>query len=381
MLSQLDSPCSVTGGAENRSETEQTCSRPGSQAMLSESGLFVAPSPLCTVSEKHTPPEGRSDERHRSDTAETSKTADSEPRSLSVQTRGVTSQKEKQTTFSQSLHRSIVAMKLRTAGLHEDAEKLDNCHSTWTFQVCNGCSTVKKFANRCDNFFCPECQPGLARARAKAVQWWTIGIAQPKHIVLTVKNVPDLTKAHVKQFKRWWATLRRRKFAKNWTGGFYALEVTNEGNGWHLHLHALIDSRWICQKTLVEQWQDITGNAGRICYVKDCRKSDYLKEVTKYAVKGSELAAWSPEKIARFVEAFRGVRTFGVFGSLYGKRTAWKEWIQSQNAQLQKCNCGCSEFRYYDEHQWLMLDLKPVGPICSRPPPQLPDLQVQFDLR
>jgi len=272
-------------------------------------------------------------------------------------------------------------MKLRTAGLDDDAQKLEDCHSRFIIQLCTGCSVVKKFPNRCDNFFCPECQPTLSRARAKSVEWWTIGLSQPKHVVLTVRNIPDLTRGHVKQLKRWFRNLRTRKFARGWHGGFYNIECTNEGRGWHLHIHALIQARYIDKFQLSEQWSQITGKMGRIVDVRDCRKADYLKEVTKYTVKGSQLAAWSPDKIAAFVTAFKGVRTFGVFGELYGKRTEYAEWLAANATKATRCPCGCDEFKYYDEHEWLMKDLVPFESLPTRPPPQQPDPQIQFDLR
>ena len=112
---------------------------------------------------------------------------------------------------------------------------------------------------------------------------------------------------------------------------------------------------------------------GRIVKVKDARGKNYLAEVTKYAVKGVQLAAWSGQQIFTFIEAFRGVRTFGVFGSLYGKRTEFAEWFKAIRDSKPNCKCGCSQVRYYSEQDFLELDLVPTNdnhvPI---PPPQQP---------
>jgi len=178
-----------------------------------------------------------------------------------------------------------------------------------------------------------------------------------------------LTKAHVQQVKRWFRALRRTKFAKNWIGGFYSLEVTNEGKGWHLHVHALVDAFWIDSFALSGHWQKVTNGMGRIVKVKDARDKQYLAEVTKYAVKGSQLAAWTPEQIKTFIDAFTGVRTFGVFGSLYGKRTEWKAWIATLADHGRTCDCGCKDFRYYTETEWLLLDLQPTIETRALPPP------------
>jgi hypothetical protein len=252
----------------------------------------------------------------------------------------------------------------------EEAAKLENCHTQYTVAQCTGCGTTHKFPNRCDLFFCAECQPRLAADRKRAVEWWVREIDQPKHVTLTVKNLPDMTRGHVDEFRRWFGRLRRRAFARSWSGGFYCLEVTNEGKGWHLHLHALINARYIDSFQLSENWRSVTNGLGYIVHVRDARGENYLKEVTKYAVKGSQLAAWTGEAIATFVRAFDGVRTFNVFGSLFGKRTEFAEWFRAVRNLKPLCKCGCSSFHFLSELTWLEMDLKPSPQVEPIPPPQ-----------
>jgi hypothetical protein len=167
-----------------------------------------------------------------------------------------------------------------------------------------------------------------------------------------MRNTDTLTVETVQRFKNAFARLRRRKFAQNWNGGFYSLEVTNESRGWHLHLHTLIDARWIDGGELARQWAECIGQDIAIVAVKDCRGDSYLKEVTKYAVKGSDFAAWSSPDIIAFVEAFENVRTFGVFGSLYKVRTEWKEFLDQLRSGRVKCDCGCNHWRIMSEAEF-----------------------------
>jgi hypothetical protein len=310
--------------------------------------------------------------------ADSSQVADS----VKLEIRGVTSQPSQFVLWSkQTIYKNSVAAKLRSIGLKDEAHKLENCHTQYTFAVCNGCNHVSKFPNRCDLFYCPECQPRLANDRRRAVEWWTREVQQPKHVVLTVKNISDLTSAHVREFVSWFNKLRRRKFARNWLGGFRSLEVTNEGNGWHLHLHALVNAQWIDSFKLSEEWQSVTNGLGRIVKVKDARQKNYLAEVTKYAVKGVELSCWSPDKIKTFIRAFEGVRTFAVFGSLYGLRTKFAEWFKFIRDQKPLCKCGCSDARYFSESEFLELDLVPrCDNACPIPPPQQPHPEFGFVL-
>jgi len=301
---------------------------------------------------------------------------------LQLDTRGVTSQSRPvldspraatpQPEFwrKQTAHKNSIAAKLREAGMWEEASKLETCHTYYTICQCAGCNKVTKFPNRCDLFYCPECQPSLAHERRRQVEWWAAEINQPKHVVVTVRNIPDLTREHVDQVQKWWGALRRRKFCHNWQGGFYSMEITNEGAGWHIHIHALVDARWIDAAQLAITWDNVTNGMGRIVKVRDCRDREYLQEVCKYAVKGSQLAKWPATDVATFVRALQGKRTFGVFGTLYGKRTQFAEWLAIVKAGHRVCECGCAMARYFSEADWLLKELAPATGTASRPPPQ-----------
>lgn len=291
--------------------------------------------------------------------------------SLQLESRGVTPHQLQGNLWQgQTIHKNSVAAKLRKANRPVEAKKLEDCHSHYTFAICSNCSKTMRFPNRCDLFYCAECQPRLANERRKAVEWWTREIRQPKHVVLTLKNLPELTKGHVRQARDFLTKLRRSKFARNWVGGFYSIEVTEEGRGFHLHFHLLVDARWIDAIELSAQWERSTNGMGRIVKVKDARGKDYLSEVTKYAVKGVQLAMWEPDKIVQFLDAFDGVRTFGVFGSLYGARTKFKEWFDWLKNSKPKCDCGCNQINYYSESEFLETDLRPNIEATPIPPPE-----------
>lgn len=309
---------------------------------------------------------------------------------LRLEIRGVTAQKPTKPPQSPSktaqnafwsaavIHRNAIAAKLRDAGQLQLASKLELCHTQTVVAVCSDCGKASRFQNRCDLFFCPQCAARLQREREDQVRWWTVEIPQPKHVVLTVKNTPTISKATVKRLKKWLGSLRRSKFCNNWLGGFYRLECTNEGNGWHLHIHLLVDARWIDQFALSEKWNKITGGNGRIVKVLDCREQSYLHEVTKYVVKGHQMAAWQPSEILQFINAFTGVRTFGVFGSLYGKRTEFAEWIASTKGEKPRCPCGSDRCKFYSETEWEIAQLQLTPTTSPRPPSPVQPLELAF---
>lgn len=273
-----------------------------------------------------------------------------------------------------------IVAKLDGLGRIDLADQIRDCHSQATYRRCCGCASLSKFYNRCERKWCPLCQPRLAHERRESVEWWTREVGQPKHVVLTSRNTNTLTRERVREFKAAFSRLRRSKFARGWQGGFYSLEVTNEGRGWHLHMHALVDARWIDSRDLAVEWARCIGQDFAIVCVKDVRRGDYLAEVTKYAVKGSQLAVWSAEDVAVFVDAFSNVRTFGVFGSLYKKRTEFRTWIDSILNTKPACECGCTNFRLLSEAELAALELthdETRAGRSSNPPPVKP---AQFTL-
>lgn len=298
-----------------------------------------------------------------------------------LETTGVTSQATQLELLNKTLviKESIIA-KLLAIGADDLAEPLQKCHTQESFAQCQGCRKVRHFWNRCENFYCPTCQPALAHERAESIKWWCNQVTQPKHIVLTVRNSATISFKYVKWFKACLTKLRRRVAFKNWRGGLWSLEVTNEDKGWHLHAHLLVDVNWVDPRILSTTWAQIVGQDFAIVKIKDARESNYLKEVTKYAVKGSQLSSWTSLDIATFIHAFSGQRTFGVFGSLYGKRTEWAEWIKSIAGDKRKCECGCNQWRVYSADEWTWQQMMSGQPTQhSIPPPtQQQPTQVAF---
>ena len=297
--------------------------------------------------------------------------------SIQLETTGVTSHLTQQDLISRTLiYKESIVAKLRTIGCTDLAEPLTNCHTEQSFAQCSDCKRVRTFWNRCENFWCPTCQPVLAHERYQSVEWWTKEISQPKHVILTVRNSATLTFAYVKLFKSWLTKLRRSKLAHNWRGGLWSIEVTNEGKGWHLHAHLLVDVAWIDPSELALKWGKLAGQDYAIVKVKDARNTNYLREVTKYTVKGSQLAAWSPQDIATFVYAFSGQRTFGVFGSLYGKRTQWRAWINSLKTTKGQCECGANHWDIFNAEDW-RIHLHRLSVLAGHGPQPPPTLDVR----
>jgi len=131
-------------------------------------------------------------------------------------------------------------------------------------------------------------------------------------------------------------------------------EITNEGKGWHLHLHVYVDARWIDASELAKAWGRRVGQEFGIVKVKDARAKDYCAEVTKYVVKPAELVSWHPQEISQFIQAVTGVRMHATFGTLFKLSREIKREMQKDKPPSPVCKCGCDQFVYRDERAELI---------------------------
>lgn len=251
-----------------------------------------------------------------------------------------------------------LSAKLESVGQDTLAGKLRNCHQDKSWRVCCGCSKRTHYWNRCDIFWCPQCSPRLARKRVDDLMWWVSKMRAPKHVVLTLRNIPNLTQSFLRESQKALSRLRRRKNLAGWTSGFWAMEITNRGRGWHVHFHLVVDAPWTDVRELSRIWKECNGGAGEVVWIEDATKgglkASLPRYVTKYTAKGFGLHEWDADMLAQFVTAIARVRTFGVFGALCGERTAHREWLREIRGKRKPCECGCVSFKFYSDQelQW-----------------------------
>lgn len=151
---------------------------------------------------------------------------------------------------------------------------------------------------------------------------------RPFLVTFTVKNGADLrerfdhlVKSHKRLHKRrreWFSHGRGWTEAAKAAGAVWSYEVTNIGNGWHPHAHAI----WLCeeapdQATLRREWEGITGDSFMVD-VRPIQQDDPAEgfcEVFKYAVK---FAGLSLEHNVEAWDVLFGRRLLGSFGVFRG---------------------------------------------------------------
>jgi Replication protein len=247
------------------------------------------------------------------------------------------------------LHKETIRSKLD--GYFETNQFLNfaRCGEEKIFRKCACCGEEVEFWYRCNLKWCPLCSWRLVKKRQQLLRIWASKVKRPKHLVLTQKNFPVLTRRKLKEHTQSLAKFRRSKAFEGCRGGSVSVEITNEGNGWHLHSHWLLDVDWLDMAEVSKTWGKLVGQSFAVVKIKEVGETDYVREVTKYVTEGSELAKWQPNHILEFVTAIKGRRFFFTFGTLRGFSEQVKAELDFLKPDAQPCDCGASDFRYRSE--------------------------------
>lgn len=244
-------------------------------------------------------------------------------------------------------YRAALLVRLQTEDADDLAEKLAGCGEEM-FLVCMDCGGRHRVEKRCRKKWCPVCARAIAAARVAKYEAGVSKMKWPLHVTLTVKNVDDTSTDFIRKLRTDFGKLRRRViWSKRVAGGVAGMEVTNRGNGWHPHIHALIDCEWLAIKTpkpsgrmskeeirklckraqreMASAWAKVVGQKSAVIWIRRIKGSgnpeimaDECREVLKYSAKGSDLAECQGE-VAPLIRQLDSTRLTTSFGSLYGK--------------------------------------------------------------
>lgn len=191
-----------------------------------------------------------------------------------------------------------------------------------------------------------------------------------------MKNVSDLSLDGVRGLRRAFGKLRhRRAWKAHVKAGVASIEVTNEGKGWHPHLHAALDCLWLADKVrppqfgqtptthpeiykaaaqeLESAWAKCLKQPTASVRIKRCSAETISKEVLKYSVKGSDLLECK-EPIGDLIRALDGTRLLTTFGKAHGssvrdirKEAKAKHSLEEKAFRDElpaRCHCGAEEW-------------------------------------
>ncbi len=230
-----------------------------------------------------------------------------------------------------------IATALFAGGLPDDGYQINYCGEDEVIVVCKGCARPERVTVRCKHRLCPRCARTRSKKLGKQYEPVMRAMRFPVHLVLTLKNVERIESETFTHIRRCFGRLIRRKLFRSCRGGFYSIETTRKGRGWHVHIHAILDCAYIPVQELSHVWEKITGGS-RIVWIEkaDPRGLQYvLKYITKVADFVNE-----PDAVAEYCEAVRGQRLVQTFGKVLYGQTKPDEWV------LRCPGCGSEEWEF-----------------------------------
>jgi hypothetical protein len=250
---------------------------------------------------------------------------------------------------NREVHKATIEAKLLGLMTSNQFANFQKCGREPIYATCKSCGRFETFYFACNRRWCPLCNYKLTAARAAVIHQWAKNITQPKHLVLTITNFTILTRKRIRDFQKALVRLRKQKLWGTIRGGCCSIEITKGQTGWHLHAHLLLDTDWVEMPRLAAAWSAQVGQHFAICKIKDVRETDYVKEISKYVAKGSDLASWEPEHLMEFINAIKGLRFFFQFGTLLKKGKQIRRELNATKGNGKICPCGCSQIIYETE--------------------------------
>jgi hypothetical protein len=221
----------------------------------------------------------------------------------------------------------------------------------------------KRFPKKCNYRICSEC--GRARSfkfykkylkhlkkRRIARSIYDGGL---RFLTLTIENQKALSEGITKLNDSFIRLNRRTYFKNRVSAGIGVIDIKRGKDGlWNLHIHFLIDSKYLDVKShkqtgedakLVQEWKHSTNGSG-ILYIERVRGYEgSLGYVLKYLTKG--IADLSIEEKASFFKQIFGRRLLFTFGEFY-KIKEHKEQFFCEKCGLfyQYIGMGTEEYEY-----------------------------------
>jgi len=263
--------------------------------------------------------------------------------------------------------------RLRGEDRDDLANVLKECRMPFLI-TCLCCGDRMEVSKGCAKRWCPVCGPKVAAKRyhriapiARRMQW-------PLSVMLTVRN-PAGIKGSVAMLADKFRQFRRTKFwQKCVKGGFVGYELTHNGNGAHVHLHALVDCEWLAVATPRPARGHTHTEIARLCQLAQAelsavwaayleqpqavvwvRRADRnaLAETIKYPFKPSDFKKLkcSLSEIIDEIDAGRRVATFG---NCHGtsKDFLGKDLLEPHSATCKVCGASSSLIPRAVVDQW-----------------------------
>ena len=209
-----------------------------------------------------------------------------------------------------------MATVFREHGLDDVARHLDECQEAEQLVFCSHCGCAWHVPCKCRSRICPLCGYELAKERQKFLMALTANMAHPKLLTLTIERWKEDPHEGIHYLKACFAKLRGGKLFKKCKGGAYQIELKRKDDGWHIHVHALLDAPFLPYQQIFSEWRRITGIDVPQIDIRSAADLKAREYVCKYASKSAGYDT-HPDDMVQWYLAAKGERLWGTFGEWY----------------------------------------------------------------
>ncbi len=201
-------------------------------------------------------------------------------------------------------------------------ERFRSCGTNaWVIRSEDAPDSFAVASDHCHDRFCRPCSAFRGRVIANKISAY-LENRQYRFLTLTIKTTGlDLVEG-VKKLSRCFGALRRSKlWQSKVVGGCSVIEVKpkDNGPGWHPHIHAIIEGRYLPLKPIRKLWMNITGDSFivDISIGRDPVKAG--RYVSKYVTKPfDDGTTRTPTRLREAIRALHGRRLVATFGAWRG---------------------------------------------------------------
>lgn len=213
-----------------------------------------------------------------------------------------------------------------------------DCQETELLLCCDSCAHRKYVVYSCQHRACPICGYRLAQQRADFAEAMLKEMKYPKLITLTMPTWTQCPREGIKFIRKKFAQLRARKLWRPVRGGCYGIELIEKTDGWHIHIHTIIDAPYLPKQHIFSAWRDLLGMSYASIDVRAARTPAQRRYACKYVGKGSGVNN-DAAAMVRWYEAVKGSRLFGTFGAWYNARA--EDFLNDSDEPQETIKCEC----------------------------------------
>ena len=232
--------------------------------------------------------------------------------------------------------------RLRAEGRDDLAEVLVKCRVPFRLK-CLCCNAEITVDQGCKKRWCPTCSPKIVAKRYARVGPTAARMKWPLSVMLSKKNPLEIMQC-IHDMKKAFRGFRRTAFWRDSVkGGYVGFEVTFNDRTPHVHLHALVDCRWLaiatpeptrrhtqdekkrlCELAQLElraAWAGYLGQSDAYVYVQRADKKA-LAETLKYPIKPRDLLDLKC-RVSDLIDEMDQGRLVAAFGNCSRNSKCW----------------------------------------------------------